>query len=50
MPDDSFDAVIIGGGTKALYLAMYLVRYGGMSVGISRHVSGQIWRYECRHI
>ena len=42
MPDDSFDAVIIGGGTKALYLAMYLVRYGGMSVGIfeRRHEIG----------
>ncbi len=24
MPDESFDAVIIGGGNKALFLAMYL--------------------------
>jgi thioredoxin reductase len=34
MPDESFDAVIIGGGSKALYVAMYLVKYAGMSVGI----------------
>jgi hypothetical protein len=33
MPDESFDAVIIGGGNKALFLAMYLMKYGGMSVG-----------------
>ncbi len=42
MPDESFDAVIIGGGTKALFLAMYLIKYGGMSVGIfeRRHEIG----------
>lgn len=42
MPDESFDAVIIGGGTKALFLAMYLLRYGGMTVGIfeRRHEIG----------
>ncbi|MFO8102505.1 MAG: NAD(P)/FAD-dependent oxidoreductase [Dehalococcoidia bacterium] len=42
MPDESFDAVIIGGGTKALFLAMYLTRYGGMSVGVfeRRHEVG----------
>jgi len=42
MADDTFDAVIIGGGTKALYLAMYLVKYGAMSVGIfeRRHEIG----------
>jgi len=42
MPDESFDAVIIGGGTKALFLAMYLIEYGGMSVGIfeRRHEVG----------
>ena len=34
MPDEAFDAVIIGGGTKALFLAMYLIKYGGMSVGV----------------
>ena len=34
MHDESFDAVIIGGGSKALYVAMYLVKYAGMSVGI----------------
>jgi len=40
--DDVFDAVIIGGGTKALFLAMYLTRYAGMSVGIfeRRHEIG----------
>ncbi len=42
MPDKTFDAVIIGGGTKALFLAMYLIKYGGMSVGIfeRRHEIG----------
>ncbi len=42
MPDEKFDAVIIGGGTKALFLAMYLIKYGGMSVGIfeRRHEIG----------
>jgi len=42
MPDVTYDAVIIGGGTKALLLAMYLVKYGGMSVGIfeRRHEIG----------
>lgn len=42
MPDETFDAVIIGGGTKALFLAMYLLKYGGMSVGIfeRRHEIG----------
>ena len=34
VPDETFDAVIIGGGSKALYLALYLVKYAGMSVGI----------------
>jgi len=42
MPDETFDAVICGGGTKALFLAMYLAKYGGMSVGIfeRRHEIG----------
>jgi len=42
MPDETFDAVIIGGGTKGLQLAMYLIKYGGMSVGIfeRRHEIG----------
>ena len=42
MPDQTFDAVIIGGGAKALYMAMYLTRYAGMSVGIfeARHEIG----------
>ncbi len=42
MADATFDAVIIGGGNKALMLAMYLVKYGGMSVGIfeRRHEIG----------
>ena len=39
MADKSFDVVIIGGGTKALSLGMYLQRYGGLQVGI----------FECRH-
>ena len=42
MPDETFDAVIVGGGTKGLQLAMYLIKYGGMSVGIfeRRHELG----------
>ena len=42
MPDATYDAVIIGGGAKALPLAMYLTRYGGMSVGVfeRRHEVG----------
>ena len=42
MADETFDAVIVGGGTKALFLAMYLIKYGGMSVGIfeRRHEIG----------
>ena len=42
MPDETFDAVIIGGGTKALFLAMYLTKYAEMSVGIfeRRHEIG----------
>ncbi|MCP4625559.1 MAG: NAD(P)/FAD-dependent oxidoreductase, partial [bacterium] len=35
-------AIIVGGGNKALFLAMYLIKYGGMSVGIfeRRHEIG----------
>jgi phytoene dehydrogenase-like protein len=42
MPDESFDAVIVGGGTKGLFLAMYLTKYAGMTVGIfeRRHEIG----------
>ena len=42
MADASYDAVIIGGGNKGLLLAMYLIKYGGMSVGIfeRRHEMG----------
>jgi phytoene dehydrogenase-like protein len=42
MADETFDAVIVGGGNKALLLALYLARYGGMSVGIfeRRHEIG----------
>ncbi|MFQ5665428.1 MAG: phytoene desaturase family protein [Candidatus Binatia bacterium] len=42
MADKTFDAVIVGGGNKALLLAMYLIKYGGLSVGIfeRRHEIG----------
>ena len=42
MADETFDAVIIGGGNKALFLAMYLIKYANMSVGIfeRRHEIG----------
>jgi len=34
MADLTFDAVMVGGGSKTLITAMYLAKYGGMSVGI----------------
>jgi len=34
MADKSFDVVLVGGGSKGLVAAMYLSKYGGMSVGI----------------
>ncbi len=42
MADATYDAVIIGGGNKGLLLAMYLIKYAGMSVGIfeRRHEIG----------
>src|SRR3990170_3668915 len=42
MSDATYDAVVIGGGTKALFTAMYLAKYGGMEVGIfeRRHELG----------
>ncbi len=42
MADETFDAVIVGGGNKALFLAMYLIKYANMSVGIfeRRHEIG----------
>jgi phytoene dehydrogenase-like protein len=42
MSDETFDAIIVGGGNKSLFLAMYLVKYAGMSVGIfeRRHEIG----------
>jgi phytoene dehydrogenase-like protein len=48
LSDASYDAVIIGGGNKGLILAMYLARYGGMSVGIfeKRHEAGGGWSTE----
>ena len=45
MADATYDAVIIGGGNKGLILAMYLAKYGGMSVGVfeKRHEAGGCW-------
>jgi len=42
MADATYDVVIAGGGCKALFLAMYLARYSGMSVGVfeRRHEIG----------
>ena len=34
MADQTYDAVIVGGGNKALLIALYLIKYAGMSVGI----------------
>ena len=48
MPDQTFDVVIVGGGNKALVLAMYLTKYGKMKVGIfeERHELGGGWSCE----
>ncbi len=48
MADLSFDVVIIGGGNKALITAMYLTKYGKLSVGIfeERHELGGGWSCE----
>ena len=42
MADATYDAVIIGGGCKGLSAAIYLAKYGAMSVGIfeRRHEIG----------
>jgi len=42
MPDETFDAIVVGGGNKGLMTAMYLTKYAGMSVGIfeRRHEIG----------
>ncbi len=44
----TFDAVIVGGGNKALVTAMYLTKYGGLKVGIfeERHELGGGWSSE----
>ena len=48
MPDETYDAIVIGGGNKGLACAMYLQRYGGMSVGVfeRRHEAGGGWATE----
>ncbi len=45
MADATYDAVVIGAGNKALNLAMYLQRYGGMDVALfeRRHEAGGGW-------
>lgn len=42
MADQGFDAVVIGGGNKALVTAMYLAKYGKLKVGVfeERHELG----------
>ncbi|MBI2304607.1 MAG: NAD(P)/FAD-dependent oxidoreductase [Chloroflexi bacterium] len=42
MADATFDAVIVGGGTNSLVTAIYLAKYGKMSVGVfeERHELG----------
>jgi len=48
VPDETYDAVIVGGGNKGLAVGMWLQRYGGMSVGIfeRRHEAGGGWATE----
>ena len=33
MADATYDAIIVGGGNKALVTAIYLAKYAGMSEG-----------------
>ena len=48
MADQTFDVVIVGGGNKALITAMYLTKYGKLSVGIfeDRNELGGGWCQE----
>ncbi len=48
MADETYDAVIIGAGNKALITAMYLAKYGGMKVALfeRRHEAGGGWSTE----
>ena len=48
MADKTYDVVIVGGGNKALVTAMYLTKYGGLSVGMfeERHELGGGWSSE----
>ncbi|MFC1999838.1 phytoene desaturase family protein [Chloroflexota bacterium] len=43
--DADFDVLVVGGGSKGLITAMYLAKYGGMSVGIFErlHEIGGAW-------
>ncbi len=45
MADETYDAIIVGGGNKALVTAIYLAKYGGMKVAIfeERHELGGGW-------
>jgi phytoene dehydrogenase-like protein len=51
MADVAYDAVIVGGGNKAVLLAMYLQKYGGMNVGVfeRRHEIGGLAIYSVKH-
>ena len=48
MADKTYDAVIIGGGSRGLALGMYLAKYGGMKVAIfdAHYELGGGWAYE----
>ena len=42
MGDTSFDAVIVGGGTKSMVTAIYLAKYAGMSVGVFEDAANSV--------
>ncbi|MDY6973084.1 MAG: NAD(P)-binding protein [Thermodesulfobacteriota bacterium] len=48
MADESYDVVIVGAGSKSLVAAMYLTKYGGLSVGMfeERNEIGSGWSSE----
>ena len=45
MADKTYDVIVIGAGSKAMAAAMYLAKYGRLSVGVfeDRHEAAAGW-------